>query len=194
MHTAEQQVLVQKILDGDLKAFQELITLYQRLVIHIVSRFVTNREDQEELCHETFIKVYRNLSHFQSKAKLSTWVGKIAYNLCINYMRKAKIPLYQDLETGDQAYEFVQISDGAHTPEEISEQKDLSYRIKELIDNLPIQYKALLTMYHMEELSYKEIAEITDLPEGTVKSYIFRARKLLKDKIITQYQGENLHL
>jgi RNA polymerase sigma factor (sigma-70 family) len=194
MQVAEEQVLIQKILDGDLNAFQELIKLYQKLVLHIVSRFVTNTQDQEELCHEVFIKVHRNLAHFQAKAKLSTWIGKIAYNLCINYMRKAKIPLYQDLESSDQGVEFMQISDGAHTPEEISEQKDLSFRIKQLIDDLPAQYKVLLTMYHMDELSYKEISEITDLPEGTVKSYIFRARKLLKDKIIKQYQGENLHL
>jgi RNA polymerase sigma-70 factor (ECF subfamily) len=193
---AQEQALIQRILDGDLSAFQELIQQYQRLVMHIVSRMVANTHDREELCHEVFIKVHQYLPRFQSRAKLSTWIGKITYNLCINYLRKAKVPLYQDLESSDHNEEQYEISESIYgdvqTPEEISEQKDLALRLRKLIENLPTQYRAILTMYHMEELSYSEIAEITELPEGTVKSYLFRARKLLKEKIITHYQGEQL--
>jgi len=73
-----------------------------------------------------------------------------------------------------------------------SPQQDRARQIEKLIDGLPEHYKSILTLYHMDEMSYKEISEITALPEGTVKNYLFRARKLLKEKIVTHYQGELL--
>jgi RNA polymerase sigma-70 factor (ECF subfamily) len=192
----EEQALIQRILHGELDLFRELIDRYQRLVSHIVFRMVTNPEDREELCHEVFIKVYQNLSKFQFKSKLSTWIGKIAYNSSINYLRKEKIQLYQDLESPEQNNESLDFEESIYskekTPDKISEQKDCIRQIGMLIDSLPEHFRSILTMYHMDQLSYKEIAEITELPEGTIKSYLFRARNILKEKIVAQYQGEKL--
>ena len=148
------------------------------------------------MCHEVFIKVYQNLSKFQFKSKLSTWIGKIAYNSSINYLRKEKIQLYQDLESPEQNNASLDFEESIYseekTPDKISEQKDRIRQIGKLIDGLPEHFRSILTMYHMDELSYKEIADITELPEGTVKSYLFRARNILKEKIVAQYQGEKL--
>lgn len=192
----EDQALIQRILHGELDLFRELINRYQRLVSHIVFRMVTNQEDREELCHEVFIKVYQNLSKFQFKSKLSTWIGKIAYNSSINHLRKEKIQLYQDLESPEQKNDSCDFEESIYSddksPDHLSEQKDRIRQIGKLVDSLPEHYKSILTMYHMDELSYKEIAEITELPEGTVKSHLFRARNILKDKIVSQYQGEKL--
>lgn len=192
----DEQILIQNILAGNPDLFRNIIERYQRLASHIIFRMVSNEQDREELCHEVFIKVYQNLSGFQFKAKLSTWIGKIAYNLAINYLRKEKIQLYQDLETPEHSNEVLDfeenLSSEMATPDRISEQHDWANRIEKLINDLPEHYKSILTMYHIDELSYKEISEITDLPEGTVKNYLFRARKLLKGKIVARYQGELL--
>lgn len=137
----EEQALIQRILHGELDLFRELINRYQRLVSHIVFRMVTNPEDREELCHEVFIKVYQNLSKFQFKSKLSTWIGKIAYNSSINYLRKEKIQLYQDLESPEQNNESLDFEESIYseekTPDKISEQKDRIRQIGKLIDSLP---------------------------------------------------------
>jgi len=187
--------LVRKILDGDQRKFEQIIKIHERLVTHIVFRMVSDNVDREEICQEVFIKVYQNLSGFNFNAKLSTWIAKIAHNHCINHLRKHKLNLLDDMSHPDDNSE-VQFTESLHTksisPDTDSEQKDRAEIIKKEIEKLPEKYKIILTLYHMDELSYRDIGDAVDMPEGTVKSYLFRARKMLRDSLLEIYRGEEI--
>lgn len=186
----ESNALVQKILAGDKHAFRTLISENQRLVGHVVYRMVGSETDREDLCQEVFIKVYNNLGNFRFESKLSTWIARIAHNSCLNFLEKKKLPLYDDL--GDDETTFEPVANDADRPDVRLSKNDLSAILKKGIDNLPSQYKIIVTLYHLDEMSYSEIGQTMKMPEGTVKSYLFRARKLLKEKLQTRYKREEL--
>lgn len=182
--------LVEKILNGDMRAFELFVERYKKLVSHIVFRMVRNAEDREDICQEVFMKIYRNLHSFQFSSKLSTWVATITYNNCVNYLQKRKEPLFDDFapETGQ-----IEIAnENVPSAEEDTEKNDIARLLYSEIGKLKGIYRVIITLYHLDEMSYNEIVEITGLPEGTVKSYLFRARKMLKDKLMTKYCQEDL--
>lgn len=191
--------LIKKILKGNVKAFEEIILNYQRLVSSITFRLLGNEFDREEVCQEVFIKVYQNLSGFNFKSKLSTWIGKITYNHCLNYIQKQK--KYQDKDVIDlhnenaeylYSHDHTFIND--NTPEILAEKKDNSLLIQNYMNKLPTIYNTILTLFHINEFSYDEISEIMELPQGTVKSYLFRARRLLKEKLLSSLKEEEFVL
>ncbi len=175
----DDRALVSRVLSGDMQAFRALIKKHERLVVHMVARVVKQEEDREEICQDVFMKVYEKLGEFQFQAQLSTWIATIAYRQAINHLRKKKI-VVNELPENDL---FVDDS--------LFEDQDLESYILKLVDTLPPQYKVVLTLYHLEQKNYNEIGEITGMPEGTVKNYLFRARQLLKDKA-KKYLGEEL--
>lgn len=168
--------LVRKIQEGDMLAFRQLIRQHERLVVHMVGRVVGQVPEREELCQDVFMKVYNSVSSFNFQSRLSTWIATIAYRHALNHLRKNR-RLSTGLPTDDSRAVFVD----NETPESVITSADLNGRVRELIDHLPVHYRTIINLYHMEEMSYAEIASIMDLPEGTVKSYLFRARALLKD-------------
>ena len=189
--------LVGEILAGNESAFRRFIERYERLVCHLIFRLVTNPADQEEICQEVFIKLYKNLKNFRFECKLSTYVGKVSYNCAVNYLKKRKIPLYEDHPGNGNDSRTAQtlafregVAEG--TPESIALENERRTMLRREIENLPPVYRAIITLYHLDEMSYREISEILGLPEGTVKSYIFRGRKLLKEKITAQNEPEEL--
>ncbi len=186
----ENRALVERILAGDQYAFERLIKKYQKLVSHIVFRMVKNETDREDICQDVFIRVYRNLEKFRFESKLSTWIGRIAYNGCINYLEKKKVPLYDDITDEERKFEE-NIADQPG-PDELAAESDISEKLKNMIAELPLKYRTIVTLYHLDELSYEEIGSVMNMPEGTVKSYLFRARKLLKEKLEKRYKGEDL--
>jgi RNA polymerase sigma-70 factor (ECF subfamily) len=192
MTTTDARQLVNEILAGNTVAFERIIKCYERLVSHIVFRIVTNEADQQDVCQEVFIKVFHNLPKFQFESKLSTWIGKIAYNTCINYLKKKKVPLFDDYVGSDQSMDNYLTE--TVCPDDFAEARDLNARLQVEISKLPVQFRTILTLYHLDEMSYAEIAEITQLPDGTVKSYLFRARKQLKERLVAKYQLEELCL
>jgi len=183
----EDQVLVSRVLRGDMEAFQLLIKEHERLVSHMVSRLIKQREDHEEICQDVFLKVYDKLGAFTFQSKLSTWIATIAYRHAINFMRKKRMLI---AEVSDE--KFVERFVDHQTPEEILMDKDQDSYIKSLIDLLPPQYKIVLTLFHLDGMNYEEIGEITGMPAGTVKNYLFRARNILKDKIKAQTSKEEI--
>ena len=196
----KEQILVKKILRGNLNDFRELIENYQKLVGHIVFRLVHQPETREEIAQEVFIKVYQNLANFKFQSKLSTWIGRIAYNTTINYLRKEKIPLYEDIKpvqgiaNTNEAYTdpLKSVEDKDSSPVDYIEERDRADLLKKQVEKLPVPYRTIITLYHLEQMSYQEISEIMDMPEGTVKSYLFRARKKLKDLLVSELQGEEI--
>lgn len=186
----DSEVLVKKALAGNKKAFESIIQQHQRLVSHVVFRMVQNPADQEDVCQDVFLKVYEGLGGFKFESKLSTWIAKIAYNTCLNYLEKKTVPLFDDLTSEEQTLES--FPSRVQGPDQIVEEKEASVLLRSEINTMPVHYRTILTLYHLDQMSYKEIGETMDLPEGTVKSYLFRARRLLKDRWMAKYQREDL--
>lgn len=185
----DDKALVAQVLSGDRHAFRVLIKQHERLVGHMISRLIDRHEDREELCQDVFLKVYEKLGEFTFQSKLSTWIATIAYRHGINHLRKHRIKLGELPEEEHKMERFVALDDASDSLAE----KDLDEIVMKLVDLLPAQYKAILTLYHVQDMTYPEIVEITGLPEGTVKNYLFRARQLLKEKV-KQYLGKEAAL
>jgi RNA polymerase sigma factor (sigma-70 family) len=188
--TMESRLLVKKTLAGNKKAFESIIQQHQRLVSHIVFRMVANQAEREDICQDVFVKVYQHLESFQFGSKLSTWIAKIAYNTCLNYLEKKKVLLFDDVSSDDRSMES--LPGDTSGPDRLAEEKQTSSLLRKEIRKLPVHYRTIITLYHLDQMSYKEIAETMDLPQGTVKSHLFRARKLLKERLMSKYQPEDL--
>ena len=186
----DSKLLVEKTLAGNKKAFESLIGQHQRLVSHFVFRMIENPGDREDLCQDVFLKVYENLGGFKFESKLSTWIAKIAYNTCLNHLEKKRLPLLGDLTPDERSWD--RIPGSAAGPHELVQGKELGTLLRSEINKLPVHYRTILTLYHLDQMSYNEIGEIINLPEGTVKSHLFRARKLLKARLTMKYQPEDL--
>ncbi|MFQ5708750.1 MAG: RNA polymerase sigma factor [bacterium] len=187
---SDSRILIQRILGGDTQAFQAIIQDYQRLVSQIIFRMVPNKVEVEDLCQDVFMKVYQNLASFQFQAKLSTWIARIAYNTAVNYLKKKKVPLFADLSPEGRSIEAFS-NEGAPADEAVV-QHDLTARVEAEIQKLPVRFKTILTLYHLQEMSYAEIGKIMGLPDGTVKSYLFRARRMLRERLLAKYDQEVL--
>jgi RNA polymerase sigma-70 factor (ECF subfamily) len=177
--------LVTLVASGDRQAFKLLIKQHERLVAHMVGRLIDRHEDREELCQDVFLKVYEKIGEFNFQSKLSTWIGTIAYRHGINHLRKKKIELKDISEERDQGHHFIDTNNLSETLED----NEMNALVIKFIDNLSPQYKLVLTLYHLDSMSYPEIGEITGMPEGTVKSYLFRGRQLLKNNL-KKYLGK----
>jgi len=179
------RALVSRIMSGDKQAFRLLIKQHERLVSHMVSRLVNRNEDREELCQDAFLKVYEKIGEFNFQSKLSTWIATIAYRMAINHLRKKKIAISDIPEEESFTAHFISQDD----PQGSMEDTEIEAMTLQLIDQLPPHYKTILTLYHVDQMNYGEIGEVTGLPEGTVKNYLFRARNLLKEKV-KRYLGK----
>ena len=169
--------LISQVLKGNMNAFTFLVNRYQKLVVHITGRLIQRQDELEDVSQEVFLKVYQNLSKYRNECKLSTWIATITYNTSINYLRKFK---KVDEVNPDDSAALRNLTDSRS---EDYEQTDLHRFIREQIELLPVQYRTVLTLYYLEEFSYQEIEQITGMPEGTVKNYLFRAKTLLKEKL-----------
>src|SRR5690606_36208713 len=175
----DDRTLVSRVLSGDMQAYVQLIKQHERLVGHKIRRLVKSEEDCEELCQDVFVRVYERLGEFTFRSKLSTWIAIIAYRHAIGHLRKGRLPR---ADIPDE-HVFTKSLIEESNPETVAVQKDMDAFVLGLIEQLPPQYKVVLTLYHVNEMNYAEIGQITGMPEGTVKNYLFRARKLLKDKV-----------
>lgn len=173
-----EQEVVTKILNGDMRAFELLVKRYEKLVFYVIHRLVKDEHAAEDICQEVFVKVHKSLVRFSFQSKLSTWIAKIAYLTAINYVRKYNREKASEYPDGLENYHFT-----TDTPEQLLTKKDTANYVERLIMQLPEKYRTVLTLYHLNEFSGPEIEEITGMPEGTVKNYLFRARKLLKEKL-----------
>jgi RNA polymerase sigma-70 factor (ECF subfamily) len=171
--------LVQQIVNGNSNAFRFLVAKHQRLVLHVVGRIVQRQEDIEDICQEVFMKVYSKIGKFRGESKLSTWIARIAYNTSISYLRKED----RDELSYDERPALVAGETDESTHRQPLENVEVKKYLMLKIEELPVQYRTVLTLFHLEEFSYREIEEITGMPEGTIKSYLSRARKILKEKL-----------
>ena len=182
--------LVRNILEEDRNIFRELINRYEKLVTHVVYGMLPNKSDLDDICQDVFIKVYENLGRFNFQAKLSTWIARIAYNTTLNFLAKRKYGLYEDLENFENDPAIAKNT--SESPVIWTEKRESAEILRRELEKIPARYGTILSLYHMEEMSYHEIGEILNLPEGTVKNYLYRARKMLKERLEKQFERKEL--
>lgn len=178
--------LVSLVRRGNAVAFRQLVQLHERLVFHMVHRIVNQPEDCEDICQEVFMRVFQKIHLFNFQSKLSTWIATIAYRTALNYVRK------EDKHQAAPLEDAIPVPSLERSALEMLEKKGTYQLVHEQIAELPVHYRTVLTLYHLEEMSLQEIQEVTEMPLGTVKNYLFRARKLLKERLEPQLQSQNL--
>ena len=173
--------LVKQVLEGKKEAFEMIVRKYQTPIINYLARLTGDYQQAVDLSQEVFIKAYYSISKFDPKHKFSSWIFKIASNLCIDTWRKRRVKTFSlnhSLKENDKIYP--QVSNGSPSPIEQYERKQLAKKIEKAIEQLPPTLKELFILRHINEFSYQEISQIKNLPIGTVKNKIFRAKEKLK--------------
>ena len=167
--------LVKSALAGDNASFAKLVGLYKKRVTALGMSFFKNSADTDDFLQEVFLKVYQNLRYFRGEAAFSTWITRIAYNTAVNAVtrRKEALPI---------ADEYL-ISDPDYTPEEQEIRAITAQTITEAVRELPPKYGICLELYFYYDIPYEEISVITGNPVNTIKSHIFRAKKMLREKL-----------
>ena len=175
-----EEMLIEKSKNGDVEAFEELILTYQKKILNFTYRMLGDAGDAEDVAQEVFLKAYRAISGFDGKSSFSTWIYKIASNTAMDELRKRKrrgadknISLYSEDEDGE--FE-IPISDEADAPYTSLRKKEVWRAIEKLND----EYKTVIVLRDIQNISYEEITKVTGLSLGTVKSRISRGRLILR--------------
>lgn len=178
----EDLLLIERCKKGDQAAYTQLLRKYQNSVYNLCRKMVRNPEEARDLSQEAFVKTFATLDRYNPVYAFSSWLYKITANLCIDHIRKQRMKLLSIDEPldGDEGPIARQIEDPRQRPDEVSESSEMRRAIEAAIRRLPEHYRVILIMRHQEQLSYDEIAQALDIPLGTVKARIHRAREGLK--------------
>lgn len=177
--------LIRRCRTGDPRAFRELVRRYERPVFSVLMRVVRRPEDAEDLAQETFVRVYRALDRYDPTRPFTAWLFTIASRLAIDHLRRKRLPTMSlsQSDPGSSDERTIDIEDPGLQPDEVTSHREEEVQAQSLIDSLPEHYRIVVMLRHQQDLSYEEIAEALQLPLGTVKARIHRARALLKDRI-----------
>ena len=183
--------IVERVLAGDLEAYALLVRRYQERLVNFLNRIVRDLETAHDLTQEVFVKVYNALDRFDPAYRFSTWIFRIAHNLGIDEIRKRRLPTVPVERTnpGDDSTWELPLESDDPSPYRDLRNRERGTAIHEAIEELPEDYRELITLRHYAELSYDEIADLKEMPLGTVKNKLFRGRQMLKDKL-TAYLGD----
>ena len=175
----DSRALVGAVLGNAPGAFEQLVRDYQGLCWHIIQRMVRHPEDTRELCQEAFLRVHRNLHQYRFDAPLKSWIGQVAYSVAKRHLERRRIALAEAVDA-DGGSLLDNIGDGFDL-EAATAQDESARNLHAAIETLPPLQRTLLTLYHLDEVPIAEIARITGLAEGTIKSHLFRSRKRLRE-------------
>ena len=179
---APDRALVDAVLANRAGAFEQLVRDYQGLCWHIIQRMVRHPEDTRELCQEAFLRVHRYLHQYRFDSPLKSWIGQVAYSVAKRHLERKRIALMDPVDDEDGLSLLDNLGDGIDLQAEHA-QADDERELHAAIERLPPLQRTLLTLYHLEELPIGEIASITGLAEGTIKSHLFRSRNKLREML-----------
>jgi RNA polymerase sigma-70 factor, ECF subfamily len=177
--------LVQASQQGDQEAFAVLVQRHQRHIFNLSWRMLQDDEDAGEITQEIFLAAWQGLPAFRGEARFSTWLYRIAYRCCLQQLerRKRERSLHSVIQAEQPLKEIRQ----EKQVEDILEQRDQQAIVREQLELLPARYRIVLILRHFQEMTYEEIADILSMPVGTVKTHLFRARNLLKERLLVQH-------
>ena len=177
--------VIKRILRGDTEAFSELIGRYEKSIVNYIYRYVMDYEESLDISQEVFVKAYYALDKYDQKFRFSTWLYRIARNAAIDNLRKKQLNMRSIDEPhmlNDDQVRF-QIPSPEITPEDRLSNSEFVRNFNEAVQSLPLEYREVITLRHINHCSYQDIAAVCDIPIGTVKNRIFRGRELLRKKM-----------
>ncbi|MFK7925145.1 MAG: RNA polymerase sigma factor [Bacteroidia bacterium] len=185
-NTKEDRELVAAAQRGEQPAFETLLRKYRKSVYYMLLKMVKNADDSEDLTQEAFAKAFNSINKFDSKYAFSTWLFRIATNNCIDFIRKKRvqtISIDQSVEGDDGSNMTFDVRDDDLDPNDTMLKKQRAKYLGMAIDRLPEKYRILVELRYFKEFSYDEVAKELDIPLGTVKAQLFRARELLNQEL-----------
>lgn len=180
MRMSDDRELVQAVLAGRPGAFERLVRDHQTLCWHIVLKLVRDPEEARDLCQETFLRVHRSLHQYRFDSALRTWIGRVAYSVALRRLERKRLSLEHEADSGENALD--RIESGEDVQADVAQAQLAALLRTQMRALSPIQ-SMLVTLYHLDELTIPEIAAMTDLPSGTIKSHLARARARLRERL-----------
>lgn len=181
--TINESLLIEKAIAGDPNSFSELVNLHQLFLYNLALRAVSNQQEAQDITQETFIRAWRNIKKFRLESSFRTWLYRILMNLC--YDRYPRLQRdYKSLSIEEEGFDLPV----PNRMDQYVDQEELCIFVHEHLQSLPEIYRLVLSMRFQQELSYQEIAEIMDMPIGTVKTTIYRAKAQLKERFLAHQE------
>ena len=195
MSPIDEQRLIAKLKRRDCRAFEQLVFRYQGQVFNFIYRMIGSREEAQDLAQEVFVSIFKNIDGFRGDSSLATWIYRITANHCKNrrkYLgrRRVERPLNPDNENAEMASEHIPVAMGVSRPDQLVEGYQTETLIQRAIAELDEEQRTILVLRDIQSVSYEDISEITELPLGTVKSRLHRARMTLKDKLASHLRAK----
>jgi RNA polymerase sigma-70 factor (ECF subfamily) len=178
--------MVAAVLEGDPEAYRVLVERYERRIYHVIYGMVRSPEDAKDLAQDAFVKAFQNLHRFRLEAKFYTWLCRIAMNVAIDHLRKMKHrnhAEFDDARGGSDGAQVVRLHSAKDDPSENVAGARMYKTIMDAVETLPDDQKQVLILREIEDMPYKEIAEVLDIPEGTVMSRLYYARRRLQEQL-----------
>ena len=177
---AADRALVTAVLEGVPGAFERLVREYQGLCWHVIDRMVRHPDDTRELCQEAFLRVHQALHQYRGDSALKSWIAQVAYSVAKRHLEKKRIPIAEP-PAGDEGPSLAErVGDGFDLEAATADGQAVAM-LHAAIGELPPLQRTVLTLYHLEEMPIGEISRVTGLAEGTIKSHLFRSRRLLRE-------------
>jgi len=182
-----EEQIISELKKGNKDVFVHIVELFKNRVFGMAFKFTNDYAETQDLSQDIFLKIYKQVGKFRFESKLSTWVYRVALNTCIDWKRrniKTKNINISEIGNNDGNNSTYEIRDRNPLPEEMILTDENNREIHELVYNLPDKYKSVIIMYHFNNMSYQEMAFALDLPERTIETRLYRARKILKEEIL----------
>jgi RNA polymerase sigma-70 factor (ECF subfamily) len=197
----DDRATIGRILSGSIDAFGDIVAEYKGLVFHVVRSMMADNSEHEDLAQDILIRVYQSLPGFQSRCGLATWISRIAYNTCLNCLRRTKSHPQDNLECRveddwmndvDLTHDSGLNSLDSPTPYAVICRKELEAAVRDSVKRLPRHYRLVVTLHYLEGFGIPDLAESLGIPKGTIKSQLFRARLMLKSDLLQKFTIEDL--
>ena len=186
MDLKEEEKIVKQLKSGDFSNYDKIVDSYKNRVFGMAYKFTNDYDETQDLAQEVFLKIYRQIKNFREESKLSTWIYRISVNTCLDWKKKKnriKSINFSNMVNEENRHQNIDIKDESLLPDEIILKGEDQKQVHELIYELSDKYKTVLIMYHFNEMSYSDISTALNIPQRTVETRLYRARRMLKDKI-----------
>jgi len=180
---ATDEIIVERALTGDAEAFGELVRRWERRIFALTYGMLGREEDARDATQETFLAAFRSLRNFRGEAKVSSWLHRIAVNQCISRQRRAKVRSESALEDEQETNAGSFAMPLSYSPAHVVEGRQQTAAVRRAINSLPVELRQVVVMKEFEELTFREIADVLDLPLSTVKSRLYTALKQLQMRL-----------